>query len=219
MTKKILFLAAGILLTLGFASFVLWKDAGTASKLSLPGDGDLRTGDLVFRRGRSLESLAVLAADPGSEFSHVGMVVVLEGRPWVIHACPGEQPSVPERLRKESVEVFLSPEEAGRFAVYRSGYSPEMLESVGRRALKFYCEGICFDEAFDLQNDQKLYCTELVYKSFTAVVPGFPEIGAEEVHFLTGRKKILMPGALIRCPVFTEVSHQFIHNQTKTKHL
>jgi uncharacterized protein DUF4878 len=75
-------------------------------------------GDLVFRRGRSLVSQAVLAAEGGGEYSHVGVVAVSAGRVWVLHALPpdeGEKGGV----IAEPLEVFLAPQKASAGALYR----------------------------------------------------------------------------------------------------
>ena len=78
----------------------------------------LEAGDLLFRRGRSLHSHAVLLTDPASRFSHVGLVVKgLEGL-FVAHSVPaeGEQDG---GVRLDPLEHFLSPETAVDWAAMR----------------------------------------------------------------------------------------------------
>ena len=56
----------------------------------MPSDVGLRAGDLVFRRGGSLSSRAVVMADTDKGYSHIGMVVDSAGKAMIVHAVPYE---------------------------------------------------------------------------------------------------------------------------------
>ena len=56
----------------------------------MPATVKLHSGDVVFRRGMSLTSHAVLAADAQGNYSHVGIVVDSAGKKMIVHAVPGE---------------------------------------------------------------------------------------------------------------------------------
>lgn len=55
----------------------------------MPDDCQLKTGDVVFRRGSGLTSHVVLAADVNGNYSHLGIVVDSAGIKMVVHAVPG----------------------------------------------------------------------------------------------------------------------------------
>src|SRR5688572_23953984 len=63
--------------------------AARPDALVLPAVDSLRTGDLLFRAGVTGNSRIVHLFDPGSQFSHVGLVDVRDGAPSVIHVEPG----------------------------------------------------------------------------------------------------------------------------------
>jgi hypothetical protein len=165
----------------------------------------LQDGDLVFRRGRSVESYGVFLAGHDREYSHVGVVIMENGIPFVIHAVPGEKDDPMEFIRKESLVEFLGREKASHFAVYRSRLPVDRLKKVSGQAELFYFQKRKFDNDYDLRSDRELYCTELVLKAYRGVLEPIRGIHPSELNFLIGRKKIILPDALIHSPDFFRV--------------
>ena len=105
-------------------SCLLWacreSDTHIGRSLDLP-YGRFRDGDLAFRRGGGLTSRAVLAADAGGVYSHVGLLK-REGDEWfVIHAVPGEPVDATDvdRVKCEPVDRFFAADRAVCGAVMR----------------------------------------------------------------------------------------------------
>ncbi len=126
---------------------------------------DFASGDLIFRRGRSLVSRAVLAVDGGSEYSHVGLISVIAGQVWVLHTVPPEEPEQGGGALAEPLSVFLSPDNATAAGLYRASplREPPLAE---RAAWRFVHAHIPFDSAFDISTPRELYCTELVWRAY-----------------------------------------------------
>jgi hypothetical protein len=165
----------------------------------------LQNGDLVFRRGRSVESHAVLITDQKGRYSHVGIIHIENGEPFVIHAVPGENGKSPDFIRKEKITHFLSGEKASDYAVYRSDFSGESREAASRNAFRFYTDHLIFDNHYDLESDSELYCTELVIKAFNGA-SAFPEdIKTTELNFGFWKKRLILPGNLIENPHFIKI--------------
>jgi hypothetical protein len=162
-------------------------------------------GDLIFRRGRSAESMAVYLADPVHDFSHIEIVVMDAGKPFVIHAVPGEQPEAVSHVVKEPVNAFLDDAKASHWAVYRSKLSLDKLKKVTLKALDFFNRRAEFDNDYDLEDDSRLYCTELVMKAFQAAGLERRLYPEKELKFVMGTKKILFPGVFIQSPDFFRV--------------
>lgn len=139
-----------------------WPDLSTAFDAA-----DLQDGDLVFRRGRDAIADAVMAYSEGARYSHVGAIVVRYGRPFVIHAIPGEG-SDPGGVVEEPFAVFGSPAAAADLGVYRlRGLTKEQRASIVR-----YLEsqrGKPFDLELRVSDDSEQYCTELVVAAMNAV--------------------------------------------------
>jgi uncharacterized protein YycO len=125
----------------------------------------LRDGDLIFRRGSDLIATAVMVGTGGSRFSHVGMIVVEEGRPTVVHALPGDDGI--DGVRRESLAHFLDPRRTKDAAIVRL---PELDAPARRRARAYLLShlGTPFDARFRFSDDRAHYCTELVLKALHA---------------------------------------------------
>jgi len=185
-------------------SYLLFSYSTTQQPVN-PDSLTLNNGDLILRRGRSIESYAVYLADRNRDYSHIGIVVFEHEKPFVVHAVPGESGHSPEKVIKESLLSFLSPEKASHFAVYRSFFTPEELKKVAGKALGFFYQEIEFDNDYDLNSDHKLYCTELVLKAYRQLHLDTRQFKPDEINFLFGRKRILFPGIFIRSPDFFKV--------------
>ncbi len=168
---------------------------------------ELNNGDLIFRKGRSLESFAVCLADKEKEFSHVGLVVLRNGEPFVIHAVPYESDGVEEFIKQERVEAFLSTEKASAFAVYRPGFVAEIRNRASEIALQFYQSKCTFDYAYDMKTESKLYCTELIFKAFREAGVELSGIHPSTVDFGFVQKQIILPAAFLKNPSFTRINY------------
>lgn len=168
---------------------------------------DLKNGDLIFRKGRSLESFAVCMAGTEKDFSHVGLLVLRRGEPFVIHAVPGESDNVGDFIKLERVEAFLSIEKASAFAVYRPGFETEILDRACKVALQFYQSKCTFDNAYDMKTESELYCTELILKAFREAGVELSGIYPTTVDLGFIRKQIILPAAFLKNPSFTRINH------------
>ena len=74
--------------------------------------GLVEDGDIVFRRGHSLVSRMVLAADGDAYYSHAGIIQMRGREPWVVHASADEPDDPPDGVRAEPLWRFLAPDRA-----------------------------------------------------------------------------------------------------------
>ena len=154
---------------------------------------------MIFRRGISIESQIVLMSDGECEYSHVGMIYFLDGKPFVIHSVPGESNGDDEYIKLESLEDFLADDKASKFAIYRMRISSEdEPHKASVYAYNCYLKKYCFDNNYDLQSNSKLYCTELIWKAYKHVGIDLVENRIRSINFLMINKKMIMPGSLIQ---------------------
>ena len=128
-------------------------------------------GDVAFRRGIGAVSRVVLAANIRGSFSHVGVVVNVDGEWYVIHEVPYEGESrAQDKIYCEKIEEFFTPAKAESGAIYRY----KDLDSLQRNQITNYLfkqlkDNTPFDHKYNLDNDKSQYCSELVWRSFLEV--------------------------------------------------
>lgn len=124
----------------------------------------LDSGDVVFRRGRGAIGRAVRSVDSEGRFSHVGIALIRNGEWCVVHAVPGESEFEGDfdRVKCESIELFLSEERAARCAVYRPELDSNLRIGATKSALRLSEKRVRFDHDYNLDDTTRLYCTELV---------------------------------------------------------
>ncbi|MEM9291863.1 MAG: YiiX/YebB-like N1pC/P60 family cysteine hydrolase [Acidobacteriota bacterium] len=186
----------------------------------------VRSGDLVFRRGRSWASEAVDWADEDGELSHVGIALRHRGRVFVVHAAPGEGGGPGDRagdradgsageaaeevpVRLEALERFLAPRSASAAALRRLRQVPESGRAVAeqstrraaREALGYARYRVPFDDDFDDSTEDRLYCTELVLRAYEAaniqLVSGEPR----RLTVPWGPEQVWLPSQLLHSPL------------------
>jgi len=120
---------------------------------------DSRPGDLIFRRGTSLDSALVLSVDSG-EFSHVGMLLGAPGAWQVIHATPSEVPGRDDGVVIDDLAFFLDPARSQAHAVYHVQASPEQRAQAIKQTLA--ARGL----TFRLADPVGTYCTMLIWQAW-----------------------------------------------------
>jgi len=136
-------------------------------RTSLPTDfpfESLRDGDLVFRRGTGIVSQAVIAADKGGSYSHIGILIRKDSTWNVIHAVPGEPDfkGDPDRIKMEKLATFFNKERAKTGAVMRLTIDSTRCRQAACHAVRLYHAGILFDHQYNLNDTSQMYCTELI---------------------------------------------------------
>lgn len=154
---------------------------------------ELKPGDVVFRRGGGISSHAVMMADRGGRYSHVGIVVDSAGRKMIVHAVPGEPDfeGDPDRVKMETPEKFYSSVNANAGEVKRLTGDTLTARNAAEHALAAYRRGTLFDHEYDDSDTSKMYCCELVETAYSKA--GMPLAGG-------ARHDISLPGLKrIRC--------------------
>ncbi len=116
-------------------------------------------GDIIFHTSRSTQSKAIqLATD--SVYSHMGLVYVRDGSPYVFEAV--------RPVKSTPLEEWIARGENGRFVVKRLKEAQELLDqatfdamwSIGQTMV-----GKDYDLYFEW-SDERIYCSELVWKMY-----------------------------------------------------
>ena len=119
----------------------------------------LQDGDIVFHTSTSRQSELVALAT-GSQWTHMGIVVLQDGQPWVLEAVQ------PVKLTKLS--SWIARGDAGRVVVKRLAKADAVLTAEAREKMRAQGKawlGRDYDLRFQWSDDA-LYCSELVFKLY-----------------------------------------------------
>ena len=134
----------------------VWLLVASTCRAAAP---DLHDGDIVFQTSRSTQSVAVQRAT-GSRYSHMGVVMLRDGRPFVFEAAG--------RVQYTPWATWVARGEGGRVVIKRLKNAPEVLTPAGlsrfRQVARGF-EGRPYDLTFEWSDD-RIYCSELVWKIY-----------------------------------------------------
>lgn len=119
----------------------------------------LRDGDVVFQTSRSAQSAAIQAATR-SPYSHMGMIVVRSGKPFVLEAVA--------TVRETPLAEWIARGRDGHYVAKRLRDADTVLDAASTRRLIAAGErfaGRAYDLTFEW-SDERLYCSELVWKAY-----------------------------------------------------
>lgn len=156
----------GLALVVSVTAFMAVANAFPSRSPSDPHCERWSAGDVLLMDNSSLLSRLVrLLQGYGSDFSHVGLVVVDDSNQvLVVHADPAAG-----RVVAEPWGVIMARAETSGGAVYRLRQTDRSADSArvaSAQAMRWAQEGIPFDADFDLSTSRSLYCTELVWRAY-----------------------------------------------------
>ena len=165
----------------------------------------LQEGDLAFRRGYSVASRMVLAADRSGNYSHTG-IIVYDSTGWkVIHAVPAETDDEypEERIKKETLAQFYAPDRSKEGAIFRLDTTLQIKEIVAGKTKELFERRLLFDHDYDLEDSTKIYCTELLYFAYRAA--GIDLTEGRRTSFPGFKNPFILPQDIIKNELLKEI--------------
>ncbi len=138
----------------------------------------IKKGDILFRRGYSLSSRAVLIADVKGHYTHVGLVVDVGDSLMVAHTEPDGDSSF---LKLETLEGFFSADKSENGAICRFQLDSLQSAKVNTRALELCNKKVQFDDKYNTESQATLYCTEFVWDVYKVL--GWDISNGRRSHF------------------------------------
>jgi hypothetical protein len=125
----------------------------------------VQSGDLILRTGRDYTSEVMRELSRHDKtYSHCGIASIENDSVFVYHAIGGEW-NPDQKLRRDLFAVFCNPYESRGFGIYRYPFNEEQKKEILQNAHKFYKDETMFDMQFNLETDDRMYCSEFVYKA------------------------------------------------------
>ena len=141
----------------------------------------LRSGYIVLRMGLGADSRLLSQMNrKDKSYSHCGIVMVEDGYPFVYHSIGGED-NPDERLRRDSAKIFFSPRNNIAIAIVTYNFTTGNEKALRKVVSDYYARRPKFDLKFDLKSDDKLYCSEFVYKAINKTMQDTTYIRPTEV--------------------------------------
>ncbi len=125
----------------------------------------VESADIILRTGKDFTSQIMRNLSIHDKtYSHAGIASWENDTLFVYHSIGGEwNPN--QRLRRDRFELFCNPYENRGFGVYRYHISGKQKDEIIKKAKEYYSHKILFDIKFDLNSDDKMYCSEFIYKT------------------------------------------------------
>lgn len=125
---------------------------------------EVQSGDLILRTGRDFTSdIMRRVSENDTTYSHCGIAVWEHDSLFVYHALGGQW-NPDQKVRRDSYEFFCNPYENRGFGIYRYLVSKSDKNKYIEAAREL-AKHVVFDMQFDLASDEKMYCSEYVFKS------------------------------------------------------
>lgn len=128
----------------------------------------LRNGDLALRCGTSLESHVVVGVNgENGPYSHIGIVVQVDGQWYVAHAVPGEnERGEPEYVKLDPIQVYYGRDRAKLGCIMRVTDDSTVCRLATDYAQWAVGAKKVFDNNYDWEDSTELYCTEMVQRAY-----------------------------------------------------
>ncbi len=168
----------------------------------LPSDVELLPGDVVLRRGSGLTSRAVIAADKGGTYSHIGIAVDSAGVLMICHAVPGEPDfeGDQDRVKLDHLERFFGEVNAERACILRC-HDTTAAQAASQVAMAVYKRGTLFDHDYNASDTTRMYCCELIEYAYSRV--GLSLVGHERHSYSLpplSFEALILPSDFLRTP-------------------
>jgi hypothetical protein len=158
--------------------------------------GILNDGDIICRFGDRLWSLLFMDISVSDKrYSHVGIVRIKDSQISVIHS-EGSTTLGTDFVKSENIEDFIKTARAvGIYRVKRLNG-----DLISNAAIEYL--GMPFDWQFDMEDDSKLYCTELLYVVLKRLSP---TLKLNTIYINTLNKNIIPLESISNSEHFTEI--------------
>ena len=142
-------------------------------------------GDLILRTGKDFTSDVMRQLSTHDKtYSHCGIASWENDTLFVYHSIGGDF-NPDQKLRRDVFEFFCNPYENRGFGIFRYKINDDQRKNIIKIAHKFYNDHIMFDMKFDLATNDRMYCSEFVYKTVEQATQDSIQIGLTTInHFI-----------------------------------
>jgi hypothetical protein len=127
--------------------------------------GRLQSGDIVVRLGNDITSNMLAQMNTRDKrFSHIGFCFK-ENNQWIVYHSLGAESGDNQYLRRDALVQFFNAENNLSIGIAFTKFDTSQRVAIYKKVKQWYDAKIPFDMAFELETDDKLYCSEMVAKA------------------------------------------------------
>lgn len=199
MKITLVIIAATIIVGLFYSSAGHQTEAAKVVNRFIMPDSEFRTGDVILRSGKGLVSDMFRKFNlSGAPWSHAG-ILVRKNDQWLVYHIIGNAGDPNHRIKSETISSFCHSAYNTGFALYRNSQTVPDTTLILHYLDSLRNSGVTFDHQFNLNDDQKLYCTELVYKTLrragfdsipVSVLNGQHYVAADDLYRHASSRKV-----------------------------
>lgn len=156
----------------------------------------LRSADLAFRLGRTLQSSAIATgSDKEARYSHIGIIVRQADDVSIIHIEP--QRGGDEGVKCECLEEFFADDKAVSGAIVRlDNLTCEQRQTISQYLLLAARSPIRFDHDYTLSDTTRMYCTELTEWAYSKA--GITLSAGRRHSLPLASEAVILPGDILK---------------------
>ncbi|HEY9340137.1 MAG TPA: YiiX/YebB-like N1pC/P60 family cysteine hydrolase [Hanamia sp.] len=132
----------------------------------------VHSADLILRTGKDFTSDAMRKLSKYDKtYSHCGIASWENDTLFVYHALGGDF-NPDQKIRRDPFYLFCNPYENRGFGIFRYKLNKNQQRNTLHFARDYFSKGIMFDMQFNLATDDRMYCSEYVYKIIKKATAG-----------------------------------------------
>ena len=125
----------------------------------------IQTGDLILRRGKDqVSDFFARLNTRNQKYSHCGVAQRTDSGLFVYHIIASIN-NLDGRILREPIHSFIRPKINAAWAIIRYDLDSTKQAQLMAKIQDYTRQKITFDQQFDLQSDDKMYCSEMLYKA------------------------------------------------------
>ena len=125
-----------------------------------------KPGDLIVRLNDDIMSEIIRQiADSDKSYSHAGIIVQKNDKKLVCHIVPNDGKPNADTIKYDPIDSFINPKENLSCGWFRYDLSPIETTALIETLDSFHRRHVHFDRRFDLQEDDSMYCSEMLAKA------------------------------------------------------
>lgn len=209
-----------ILFTLLFLAYACNNNISTSSQISTPSQKQqanasylltykIQSGDIVLRKGNDMISALFSQLNKKDKsFSHIGMALVTDSGIFVYHIIENKNKQQSKNdIRLSPLKQFIDNKYNTTWAVARYNFNLAQIDKVIKYLHSIALQNITFDRSFDLNTNNKMYCTELIYK--TLIQAGIDSNQIPKTYSISKKKYISVDNLYINslCKIIGRVDY------------